>query len=229
MGTQTKKIMQSISSEEMDGKPRTIIHEILESNSLPPSEKDSFRVSAEVDTITAAGLETTAQIIRFTIYHIYTNLSLLHRLRIELRDAVCSHPADTIELSNYLIPSLSQLEHLPYLTAAILEGLRLSPGTATRSARIAPDRDIVYNDKYVIPKGTPTGMTTLLMQRDERVYEGAEWFSPERWVEEGSDGKVRVRRNEKAFAPFGRGTRMCLGMQWVCSLPSRPFASFMSK
>ena len=183
--------------------PRTIIHDILRADNLPSAEKNFSRVNDEVVTITSAGFETVAQTLRFIVYHVYSNSIVLHRLRVELRGLFSSLKPD---LQGE--PTLTQLEHLPYLTAVIMEGLRLSPGVATRLARIAPDRELVYDDNTVIPAGTPVSMTTLLMHRDERVYPEAQKFEPERWMD-----KEMVKKAEKTFAPFSRGTRICLGMQ----------------
>jgi cytochrome P450 len=90
----------------------------------------------------------------------------------------------------------------------ITEGLRLSPGLATRLARIAPDRELVYDDKWVTSAGTSISMTTLLMHWDESVYPDARRFEPERWID-----KERMRNAEKNFAPFSRGMKSYLGMQ----------------
>ena len=184
--------------------PSTIIHAILQADDLPPAEAELNRVSDEVSTITGAGLETVAQTLRFTVYHLYSNPTLLHPLRTELHDL-------SITLNHDLQsePTLAQLERLPYLTAVITEALRLSPGLATRLARIAPDRELVYDSKWVIPAGTPVGMTTLLMHRDESLYPDARKFEPKRWM----DNKERKMKMEKTFAPFSKGTRICLGMQ----------------
>ncbi|KAI0543159.1 trichodiene oxygenase [Xylaria digitata] len=80
---------------------------------------------------------------------------------------------------------------------------------STRMARIAPDRDLVYRD-YRIPSGTPVGMTTILMHTDEELYPDPQSFNPERWMDHNG------RKNaEEAYAPFSRGTRVCLGMHLV--------------
>ena len=201
---QTQQIMTEIHSNTVnENLPRTIIHDIFQADNLPTAEKDFYRVNDEVDTITGAGLETVAQTLRFIVYHLYSNSIFLHRLRTELRNLFSSLDPD---LQGE--PTLTQLEHLPYLTAVIMEGLRLSPGVATRLARIAPDRELVYDSNTVIPAGTPVSMTTLLMHRDERVYPEAQKFEPERWMD-----RERVKKAEKTFAPFSRGTRICLGMQ----------------
>lgn len=202
--TQTRQIMTELTSKIANERlPRTIVHDILQSDNLPAAEKEFYRMSDEIDTITGAGLETVAQTLRFIVYYLYSNPTLLHRLRTEVRDLFSSLGAEARGQ-----PTLAQLERLPYLTAVITEGLRLSPGLATRLARVAPDRELVYDDKWVIPAATPVSMTTLLMHRDASVYPDARRFEPERWMD-----KERMRGAEKTFAPFSRGTRICLGMQ----------------
>jgi cytochrome P450 len=73
-------------------------------------------------------------------------------------------------------------------------------------ARIAPDRELVY-DKWTIPAGTRVGMTMLLMHLDENLYPDPKKFDPERWMDMESRKEA-----VKTYAPFSRGTRICLGM-----------------
>ncbi|RYP68390.1 hypothetical protein DL769_005518 [Monosporascus sp. CRB-8-3] len=174
---------------------RTIMDDILKS-SLPPDEKTFSRISDEIGTITGGTFGTTAQALRQVLYHVHSNGSILFRLRDELSSLPENSDND-----------MAALERLPYLTAVLMEGLRLSPGVATRLARIAPDRDLVYG-QWRIPAGTPVGMTTLLMHKDGNLYLDPEKFNPERWMDVEARGKV-----DKTFAPFSRGTRVCLGMR----------------
>jgi cytochrome P450 len=177
--------------------PPTIVDAIRDAD-LPPAEKTLNRVFEEVGTITGGGFETIANSLRMILYHIYSNPEILRRLRHELGSAATASINSKDHLSN--------LEQLPYLTAILTEGLRLSPGIATRSQRVAPDRDIHYKE-YTIPRGTPIGMTTLLMHYDSTVYENPHEFDPERWTD------TNLRRSaDKAYAPFSKGTRICLGM-----------------
>lgn len=74
-------------------------------------------------------------------------------------------------------------------------------------ARVAPDRALIFKD-YAIPAGTPVGMTPFLMHMDENLFEDARAFKPERWM----DPETR-RKLSKTYAPFAKGTRICLGMQ----------------
>lgn len=150
-----------------------MIHSILQSN-LPETEKSFDRINEEVGTVLGAALETTAQALRVILYYVYSDPIMLHRLRTEI--SCVTKETNT----NQVIP-LKSLEQIQYLTAVLMEGLRLSPGLATRMARIAPDRPLVYN-KWTIPAGTPVGMTTLLMHTDEKLYPEPQLFQGGKWV-----------------------------------------------
>ena len=102
--------------------------------------------------------------------------------------------------------ALKKLEQLPYLTTVLNEGLRLSPGIARRAARVK-DKDLFYGD-WRIPAGTPVGMTTLFMHTDKELYPDPLRFNPDRWMDSSDRGALASK-----FAPFSRGTRICLGMQ----------------
>ncbi|KAI1359263.1 trichodiene oxygenase [Xylaria arbuscula] len=177
--------------------PRTIVHQIVDSD-LPKEEKSLARICDDVGTITGAAFETTANSIRLTLYHIYKDPEVLDRLRAELNSTRQGEQEPKL--------SISSLEQLPYLTAVLLEGLRLSPATATRANRIASNRELSFRGQR-IPAKTPVGMTTYLMHRDPDIYPDPEKFNPQRWL----DLQERWRL-EKFYAPFSKGPRNCLGM-----------------
>lgn len=177
---------------------QTIIHEILDSP-LSSHDKSLQRVFEEVTSVSGAGFETSGSVLRLLCFHVFSRPEILQRLLEEL---------DSAGQSRSGVVELKTLEQLPFFTSTIKEALRLSPGVATRMARIAPDRDLFYKS-WRIPAGTPVGMTTLLMHTDENTYPKPYLFQPERWLE-GSG----IRKNaDHAYAPFSKGTRMCVGMQ----------------
>lgn len=53
---------------------------------------------------------------------------------------------------------LVELEKLSYLSAVILEALRISYGVSHRLQRVCPDQAIMYHD-YELTLGTPVSMT----------------------------------------------------------------------
>ncbi|THV52632.1 hypothetical protein BGAL_0073g00060 [Botrytis galanthina] len=163
------KVADDALSDLNDKAPRTTLHQILDSN-LPARDKKFERVFDGVATVTEAGFETTASVLRLIIFHVFNNPKLLKRLREEL---------SSTSISSYDLIEVKTLEQHPYLISIMMEVMRLSPAIASRSARISPDRDLTYGN-WRIPTGTPIGMTTLLMHVDEKLYPDPMHFNPER-------------------------------------------------
>ncbi len=109
----------------------TVFHDVIESD-LPAREKTLDRLYQEGQTFVAAGTETTAWCLTVITFYLIENPSIMEKLRAELRNANAS--------------TGTQLEKLPYLSAIIQEGLRLSFGVCTRLARIAPLDTLVLRD-----------------------------------------------------------------------------------
>ncbi len=135
------------------------------------------------------------------MYHLLANPEEARALRKELAKAVSTE-------RNAEIPSLSQIENLPYLNAVIQETVRLHPGVMSRQVRISPDDPIVYRDKhaglvYQIPPGTVTSMSPLITHMNPEYFKEPYLFRPQRWID---DPKLN-----QWFIGFARGSRNCVG------------------
>lgn len=147
--------------------------------------------------IVVAGQETIAWTLTVITYHLLSNPRVLENLKLELLAAIPD--------SNVSIPQ-SNLENLPYLTGVIKEGLRLSYGASTRLQRI-PLEPLIFScgkKEWLIPAGTPVGMTSLLIHQDESIYPNWQDFRPERWIENP--------RLDRYLVSFTKGSRQCIGM-----------------
>jgi cytochrome P450 len=164
---------------------------------LPPEEKTIPRLVAEGQTVIAAGQVTTADYLKKTSYHLISNPSILAKLRQEL-ESVMPEPDK--------LPPCQTLEQLPYLTAVVNEGFRISYGVTHRLQRVSPDEDLRFQD-WVIPKGTPVGMTSIFMHDNEERFPNPKVFDPERWTQ-----GEKSRNLERYLVNFSKGTRGCLGM-----------------
>lgn len=127
-----------------------------------------------------------------THFHLISNPAMMAKLRVEL---------GTVHQN----ASWTELEQLPYLSACIAEGNRLSFGVTARVCRIAPDEALQYKG-YTIPPGTPVSMTSLCVHTDERIFPDPWTFNPDRWL--GSEGVTR-RKYQMAF---NKGGRSCIGI-----------------
>ena len=107
-------------------------------------------------------------------FHLLIKPSILDRLTTELKTLV-KNPKQ--------LPSWSELEQLPYLTAVILESLRLSYGVVCRLARIAPDEALSYEGSfetmgstkpkqynYATPPGSAISILTPLIHHNEDIF-----------------------------------------------------------
>lgn len=196
-----------VSSEKALGptKKESVFASVLDSTVLPPSEKSLLRLQQEGSLSVLAGTESPAQTLKIIFYHLLKNPTIITKLRTELDTAPT-------------LTSWAKLEHLPYLSAVIEEGNRLSFGVTARTARIA-DEQLTYTpsshvkptiDKgksYKIPAGTPISITTLSAHTAETVFPDPFVFNPERWL--GDEGRER-RKYQMAF---GKGGRICIGIE----------------
>ena len=170
---------------------------ILDSD-LPESEKSTPRITDEAQLMVAAGILTTTGMLTMSTYYILNSPAILASLMDELNNTI---------IDPFNLPTVSQLEKLPYLNAIVYEGLRMSYGTAHRLQRIAPDNAIPFED-FLIPPSTPVGMTTMLIHDSPDIFPDPFTFKPERWLPIETEGQ----RLQKYLVSFSRGTRICLGM-----------------
>ena len=88
----------------------------------------------------------------------------------------------------------------------------MSYGITQRLSRINPHSTIVYAG-YTIPKNVPFSMTSYLQHRDERIFPSPDTFKPERWL--GNPVAPSGKPLQRYLVPFGKGPRMCLGMNFA--------------
>lgn len=88
----------------------------------------------------------------------------------------------------------------------------MSYGISQRLSRINPHSTIIYAG-YTIPKNVPFSMTSYLQHRDERIFPSPDTFKPERWL--GNPVTPSGKPLHRYLVPFGKGPRMCLGMNFA--------------
>ena len=176
----------------------TVFDSMLDAD-VPTHEKSISRLSQEAQTLTGAGALTTANTLDTTIYFLLANPVYLGLLQQELYSAI-PDPAR--------IPEVPTLEKLPYLTAVLHEGLRLSESVPHRLARVSPDIPYRYGD-VVIPRGVPVSMTALHVLENPEIFPEPHSFIPDRWLPFNAP---EARHRRKSLIVFGGGTRKCIGL-----------------
>ncbi|KAL4891682.1 cytochrome P450 [Aspergillus ambiguus] len=177
-----------------------IFAELVQSKLLPESEKSMYRLAGEGFTLLIAGTETTAATLSVITYRLLEQPLIYRRLMDDLQGL----DPDNLKWT--------ELEKRSYLWAVIHEALRMQPGVSHRSARIAPDEELIYssqdgNVEWIIPRGTPIGMTSMINHWNKELFPNPDSFNPDRWIINGQPNY----KLQKMLISFSKGSRSCLG------------------
>ncbi|KAK4209138.1 pisatin demethylase cytochrome P450 monooxygenase [Rhypophila decipiens] len=157
-------------------------------------------------TFLAAGHETSAAALTWTIYLLAQNISVQDRLRAEIRHHV---PAGLVDTAM----DAKTLDNIQYLHAVCQESLRMyAPIPFTvRDA----DKDTTILGQFV-PKGTMVILCPWAINYDHELWGGehADVFAPERWMQPGQANSGGAKSNY-ANLTFLHGPRSCIGQKFA--------------
>jgi cytochrome P450 len=137
-----------------------------------------------------AAHETTANTLAWTLLLLATHPEVRASLEDELHAVLRGAP-----------PTTDDLDRMPLLDAVVRESMRLLPASAIMFFRRASG-SFQLNGVDMPPKSTIL-LSSLVTQRDERVFPDALAFDPSRWS--------RSKPSIYEYLPFGAGPRMCIG------------------
>lgn len=138
-----------------------------------------------------AGLDTAVNVLTLSLYHIYSDLALLERLKTEVKPLVQEG-----------LPA-ARLREMKVLHALVLETMRFHPiaNMMTRGAR----QDFEFQG-YQIKQGQELMMALMAGQRDPALFKDPEKFDVDRFLEPRNE-----HRQKNALNPYGAGAHTCLG------------------
>ncbi|OQE12812.1 hypothetical protein PENFLA_c062G10566 [Penicillium flavigenum] len=175
---------------------RNIFSDIIYESGKKDSSLTDADVANEAGNLIVAGSDTTAVTLTYLIWAVLSHRELRTQLEIEL--AGLSADFDQ-----------AALESLPLLNAAIMETLRLYGAAPGSLPRTVPEGGATLSNHY-IPAGTTVSTQSWSIHRDEALFPQPEKFDPLRWLP--GDNQV-TDQARMAFAPFGTGSRTCLGIR----------------
>ncbi|GLC53340.1 hypothetical protein PLESTB_000733800 [Pleodorina starrii] len=164
---------------------------------------DDDAVAAQAQLFILAGYETTANALTFSVFYIATHPEVERRLLAEIDEV----------LGPDRPPTEADLPRLPYTEAVFNEAMRLYPPAPATTRLLGAERGEVGG--FTVPAGTPLLLSIYTTHHDPRVWPRAEEFIPERFMPTSSLYPEVCSRVPNAHAPFGYGSRMCIGWKFA--------------
>lgn len=160
------------------------------------------QVRDEVITLVLAGHETTAMLLTWTWMLLAEHPDLAEWMHEELDDVLGGRE-----------PTMDDMASLPRTRAIVAESLRLYPPVWIYGRRLVNDIEL---DGWTIPAGANVMASPFSMQRNPKWWDGPERFTPSRWLDEAGAYSERVPDVPRGvWAPFGWGSRKCIGEQFA--------------
>ncbi|TGO67109.1 hypothetical protein BOTNAR_0048g00410 [Botryotinia narcissicola] len=107
-------------------------------------------------------------------------------------------------MENANSPIRQEIQALPYLSAVVKEGLRISMANPTRLPHVVPSGGWSFKSVY-FPAGSIVGCSAYELHFNSDIFPNPHEFQPERWLE----GNIIPEANKYWFA-FGAGSRACI-------------------
>ncbi|RIB06475.1 cytochrome P450 [Gigaspora rosea] len=144
-----------------------------------------------------AGHDTTSTSISIILYYLAKYPDIQKKAREEVINVLGS-------ASN--LPTSENLKNLKYLTAIIMESLRLYPPAIITSYR-KPTKPLNLSNKITIPKGANIAVNFWQIHRNPDIWNDADKFIPERFINP-------TKETKSSWIPFSIGPRNCLGQNF---------------
>ncbi|RID65359.1 hypothetical protein BRARA_D00559 [Brassica rapa] len=169
-----------------------------------PARFSARDINVTVFEMFTAGTDTTTSTLEWALAELLHNPRTLTKLQNLLRTYFKS-PNQKLQEED--------LPNLPYLSAVIMETLRLHPPLPFLVPHKAMSTCHIF-DKYTIPKETQVLVNVWAIGRDPATWVDPNMFKPERFITDPNPRDFKGQDYE--FLPFGSGRRMC---------PALPLAS----
>jgi len=186
------EIISSYADRARDGET-SVIGGLLDARDADGKPLSRAAIRNEASVIFMAGHETTANTLAWAWFLLSQAPDVRARLHAELDTVLAGRD-----------PGFDDIARLPYTRAVIEETLRLYPPVPILGREALADDTITGQP---IPKGSIVLVVPWLLHRNPTLWERADHFEPERFLEAARGGQSKY-----GYVPFAIGPRICAGL-----------------
>ena len=187
------RIAEELIAERSDARGSDAVSMLLDARYEDGTALSPKRIRNELVTLLAAGHETTASALAWTLLELGQHPVVARRLEAEVDEGLGGRP-----------PTFDDLRALPYTRWVLDESMRLHPPAWTTGRIVLEPHTL--GDQALRP-GQMLLISPYVTQRREDLWERPLVFDPARWEALSARGALRPF----TFFPFGGGTRKCVG------------------
>ncbi|XP_065874545.1 cytochrome P450 736A117-like [Euphorbia lathyris] len=176
-----------------------------------PIEKTSIK--AIILDVFGAGTDTTYTALDWVMAEVLRHPEVMKKLQNEIRE-IAKNKSEITE---------DDLNKIPYIKAVIQEALRLHPPLPLLVPRVST-QDVKVKG-FNIAAGTQVFINAYAIGRDPAIWDRAEEFVPERFL----NNTIDFKGQNFELIPFGSGRRICPGIQFAMSTDELALAKLMYK
>ncbi|CAN7938530.1 unnamed protein product [Ixodes hexagonus] len=156
-------------------------------------------VRGDIDTIVAAGNDTTTAAMCWTLNLLGHNPDVQAKVHKELDEIFSSNHGDEI--------TADDLRKMKYLECCLKEALRLYPSFPVIGRLL--DEELIM-DGHKVPKGVMCFISIFSLHRNPKYFKDPESFMPERFLSD----EIKSR-HPYSYIPFSGGSKNCIGQKFA--------------
>ncbi|XP_071733354.1 3-beta-hydroxylase-like [Rutidosis leptorrhynchoides] len=168
-------------------------------------------VKAAIIDLFAAGTDTTSTAIEWAVCELIRNPRIMKKLKQEVQEIAHGKP----------IINEDDLEKMKYLQAVLKEAMRLHTPLPLLISRESTKNVKIMG--YDVAAGTQVIVNAWAIGRDPSVWEDAETFKPERFL----NSSIDYNGQNFEYLPFGAGRRGCPGIQFATVITELALANLV--
>jgi hypothetical protein len=148
-----------------------------------------------------AGHDTIMITLSACLYNLATHPEYVARLRSDMESHGITNDTGYSDL----------VTKVPLFLAILKESLRIYPPVSFFLPRVVPEGGATVANTY-LPAGTTMGISLWATHHDPVVFPDPGVFRPERWIQDGSEARVKqIGRMNQVWMGFGGQSRSCPG------------------